>query len=67
LNESCCIAVLPFGSFILKNGPYDDLEDEYRDTLSWLFNAAFGRIAATAQEIGKQIFNLGTLKHLLGK
>jgi hypothetical protein len=51
----------------MKNSPYDDLEDDRRDVLRWLFDATFGRIAATAQQIGAQIRLLGTLNRLLGK
>jgi hypothetical protein len=51
----------------MKNGPYDDLEDEGRDILKSLFDATFGRVAATAQVIAKRIHDLGTINRLLGK
>jgi hypothetical protein len=51
----------------MRNGPYDDLHDDFREKLKWLFDAAFGRVTATAQAIGKQIHDFGTIKRLLGK
>jgi hypothetical protein len=35
---------------------------EFERTLKWLFDACFGRIAATAEQIGAAIHHLGTLK-----
>jgi len=35
---------------------------EFERVLKWLFNACFGRIPATAQQIGAAIHRLGTLK-----
>jgi hypothetical protein len=51
----------------MRNGPYDDLPDDRRDTLKALFDASFGRLAAAPEAIAKWIFNLGTLNRLLGK
>lgn len=51
----------------MKFGPYEDLEDDRRDLLKWLFDVAFGRLAASADLIGQQIHKLGTLNRLLGK
>jgi hypothetical protein len=54
-------------SELMRNGPYDDLEEEYIDTRRTLFDAAFGRIASTAESIGRLISHFGTLRRLLGK
>jgi hypothetical protein len=35
---------------------------EFDRTLKWLFDACFGRVAATAEQIGAAIHRLGTLK-----
>jgi hypothetical protein len=35
---------------------------EFERVLKWLFDACFGRVAATAEQIGAAIRRLGTLK-----
>jgi hypothetical protein len=35
---------------------------EYERVLKWLFDACFGRIVATTEQIGAAIHRLGTLK-----
>jgi len=51
----------------MRFGPYDDLPDDHRDTLKRMFDASFGRIAATPQQIGALIKRLGWINRLLGK
>jgi hypothetical protein len=51
----------------MRNGPYDDLPDDRRDTLKALFNASFGRLTAAPEAIKRWISRLGTLNRLLGK
>jgi hypothetical protein len=45
----------------------DNLEDQHRSVLKWLFDAAFGRREATPQEFGEKVSLLGTIRRLLGK
>jgi hypothetical protein len=39
--------------------------EERERLLKWLFDAAFGRLIATAEEIGRAIFRLGTINRRL--
>jgi hypothetical protein len=36
--------------------------NEFERVLKWLFDACFGRVAATEKQIGAAIHRLGTLK-----
>ena len=40
-------------------------QEERESVLKWLFDACFGRIAATAEQIGDAIHKLGTLNRRL--
>lgn len=42
-----------------------DLNEERESLLEWLFSATFGRLIATAEEIGAAIFRLGTINRQL--
>jgi hypothetical protein len=44
-----------------------DLLEAKARLLKWLFKAGFGRIAATADEMGRAIHLLGTINRLIKK
>jgi hypothetical protein len=43
------------------------LEDQYENTLKWIFDVCFGRGTATNQELGDKIHFFGTIKRLIGR
>jgi hypothetical protein len=46
-------------------GDDSDLREERKSILKWLFDASFGRLVATAHEIGRAIFLLGSINRRL--
>jgi hypothetical protein len=42
-----------------------ELREEQRNIVKWLLDAGFGRLKATAEEIGRVIFRLGSINRRL--
>ena len=49
----------------MNDREHDD--EEKRGILRWLFDALFGRRAATEEEIGEHIHRLGSIRRRLGE
>jgi hypothetical protein len=43
----------------------DDMEEQREGILRWLFDACFGRLPATDEEIGEKVSLLGTINQFL--